>query len=256
MGRSAPTAASRRDYPGGQAVDGPRGLEAVMEAVAARHRVRLPVRRTARRRCRAANVPVVHHRKAALQAQGGVRQGRHRRRRRTRGRQQCFGRRHFGADALARFAHQRHRGGDAHRVRVLRNPAWPNAVREGAAADLDADRQPVHRQFPAAGAQPPAGAAVGQAAAHAAALPVRGHPVLRGAWRARGERAAAGPCAAAGVRPAWPDDATVRVAGAAADHRGHPRASRSNVNYGNPCSWAAANGPACSPNPSRSSPMC
>ena len=118
------------------------------------------------------------------------------------GRQQRLGRRHAGADAVARPAHQRHRGGDAHRIRVVRNPARPNAVREGAAADLDADRQPVHRQLPAAGAQPAAGAAVGQAAAHAAALPVRGHPVLRHARCARGQRAAAGPGAAAGLRAA------------------------------------------------------
>ena len=65
----------------------------------------------------------------------------------------------------------------------------PTAVRQGAAADLDADRQPVHRQLPAAGAEPAAGAAVGEAAAHPAAVPVRGHPVLRHAGRARGERA-------------------------------------------------------------------
>ena len=75
--------------------------------------------------------------------------------------------------------HQRHRRGDADRLRFVRNPARPNAVREGAAADLDADRQPVHRQLPAAGGQPATGAAMGQAAAHSAALPVRGHPVLR-----------------------------------------------------------------------------
>ena len=79
-------------------------------------------------------------------------------------------------------ADQRHRGGDADRVRVLRNPARPNAVREGAAADLDIDRQPVHRKPVAAGAEPSACPAVGQAAAHAAAVPVRGHTVLRRRW--------------------------------------------------------------------------
>ena len=39
----------------------------------------------------------------------------------------------------------------------------------------------------------------------------------------RGERAAAGSGAAAGVRPARVDDAAVRAAGAAVDHRRHPR---------------------------------
>ncbi len=58
--------------------------EPVLEAVAARHRVRLPVRRAARRRRRTADVPVLHHREAAVEAQGRVRQGCDRRRRRAR----------------------------------------------------------------------------------------------------------------------------------------------------------------------------
>ena len=200
-------------------------LEAVVEAVAARHRVRLPVRRAARRRRGAADVPVLHHGEEALEAPRGVRQGRHRGRRGTGGRQQRFGRRHSGADAVAGAADQRHRGGDADRVRLLRNPAGPNAVLQGAAADLDVDRQPVHRQLPAAGAQPSAGAAVGEAAAHPAAVPVRGHPVLRHARRVRGQHPAAGPGAAADLRAAGIDDAALRASGAAVDHRGHPGAA-------------------------------
>ena len=54
------------------------------------------------------------------------------------------------------------------------------------------------------------------------ALPVRGHPVLRHARRARGQRAGAGPGAAAGVRPARADDAPLRATGVAVDHRRHP----------------------------------
>ena len=211
MGRRASAPAPGRGHPGRTALDGQERLEAVLEAVAARHRIRLPVRRAARRRRRTADVPVLHHREEAVQASRGVRQGRHRGCRRPGGGQQRLGRRHAGADAVAGSAHQRHRRGDADRVRVLRHPARPNAVRQGTAADLDADRQPVHRQLPAAGAQPAAGAAVGQAAAHPAALPVRGHPVLRHPGCVRGEPAAAGSGAAAGVRPDGSDDAPLRT---------------------------------------------
>ena len=72
-------------------------------------------------------------------------------------------------------------------------------------------------------AQPAVGAAVGQAAAHPAAIPVCGDPVLRHARRLRGEPAAPGPGAAAGVRVDGPDDAPLRTSGAAVDHRRHPR---------------------------------
>ena len=125
----------------------------------------------------------------------------------------------LGADALAWPAHQRHGRCDADRVRLVRNPARTNTVREGAVADLDAHRQSVHRQSATAATQPSACAVVGQAASHTAALPVRGHPVLRDAGRARGERAAVGFGAVVGVRSARLDDAPVRAAGPAADHR-------------------------------------
>ena len=48
--------------PVGRPVDGPRRLGALVEAVAARHRARLPVRRDPRRRCGDPDVPVLHHR--------------------------------------------------------------------------------------------------------------------------------------------------------------------------------------------------
>ena len=68
VGRRAPAPQGRRRHPGRPAVDGPRGLAAVLEAVAARHRVRLPVRCAARRRRGDPDVPLVRHREAALQA--------------------------------------------------------------------------------------------------------------------------------------------------------------------------------------------
>ena len=55
-------------HPGRPALDGQERLAALVEAVAARDRVRFPVRRPARRRRRAADLPVLHHREAALQA--------------------------------------------------------------------------------------------------------------------------------------------------------------------------------------------
>ena len=158
-----------RSHPGRPAVDGQGGLGSLVETVAARHRLRVPVRRAARRRRRVADVPVLRHREEAEQAQGGVRQGCDRGRGRSRGGQQRLGGGHSGADAVAGPADQRHGRGDARGLRVLRHPARPDALRQRAAADLDAHRQPVHRQHPAAGAQPSAGAAVGEAAAHPAA---------------------------------------------------------------------------------------
>ncbi len=88
---------------------------------------------------------------------------------------------------------------DRVRVRTASSPAR-RLFDQRAAADLDADRQPVHRQLAAAAAQPAAGAAVGQAAAHPAAVPVRRHPVLRHARRVRRQPAAVRPGAAAGAR--------------------------------------------------------
>ncbi len=61
-----------------------RGLAALLEAVAARHGVRLPDRRAAGGRRRDPDLPVLFDREAPDQAPGGVRQGRDRRRRRTR----------------------------------------------------------------------------------------------------------------------------------------------------------------------------
>ena len=69
MGGGASAAPSSRRHPGGQAVDGTQGLAAILETMAARHRLRVPVRRAAGRRSRAADVPVLHHREAAVETQ-------------------------------------------------------------------------------------------------------------------------------------------------------------------------------------------
>ena len=79
------------------AVDDEGGLEAVMEAVAARHDVRLSDRRAARRRRGDSDLPVLLHREAADEISGGIRQGRDRRRRGAGSRQQRLRRRHAGA---------------------------------------------------------------------------------------------------------------------------------------------------------------
>ena len=112
---------------------GKAGLQTIVEAVAARHRVRLPVRRGARGWGGDPDLPVLHHREAAHQASRGVRQGRHRGRRRSGGRQQRQRGRNHGADAVAGSAHQRHRRGDAGRAGLLRDPARTAAAACGRA---------------------------------------------------------------------------------------------------------------------------
>ena len=83
------------------------GLEALMEAVAARHHVRLSDRRAAGRRRRDSDLPVLFDREAADQTSGGIRQGRDRRRRGAGSRQQRLRRRHAGAAADARACRPR-----------------------------------------------------------------------------------------------------------------------------------------------------
>ena len=78
-------------------VDEPRGLGALVEAVAARHRVRLPDRRPAGRRQRDPDLPLLPDREEADPAPRGVRPRRDRGRGRTRGRQQRRRRRRAGA---------------------------------------------------------------------------------------------------------------------------------------------------------------
>ena len=68
----------------GRALAVARRLSALLAGMAARHGVRIPDRRPARRRGRGADVPQLCHREEAEQASRGVRPRRHRGRRRTR----------------------------------------------------------------------------------------------------------------------------------------------------------------------------
>ncbi|MGY2934663.1 hypothetical protein ACVWZ6_004265 [Bradyrhizobium sp. GM6.1] len=79
------------------AVDDQGRLEAIVEAVVARHHVRLPNRCAACRRRGDPDFPVLFLREATDQIPRRIRQGRDRRCRRTGGRQQRFGCRHAGA---------------------------------------------------------------------------------------------------------------------------------------------------------------
>ena len=65
LGGGAPAAQGDRDHPGRAAVPAQGGLETVLEAVVARHRLRLPVRGDPGRRCGDPDLPVLHHREEA-----------------------------------------------------------------------------------------------------------------------------------------------------------------------------------------------
>ena len=143
------------------AVDDQGRLEAVVEAVAARHAVRLSDRRASGRRRRDPDLPVLLHREAAGETSRGIRQGRHRRRRRTGSRQQRFRRRHAGAAADARAADLGNGRDDAGGLSAIRPQPGTAAVRRAARPGVGPDREPVHRQRHAAGAQPAAGRLVG-----------------------------------------------------------------------------------------------
>ena len=170
--------------PVGQPWMGRDGLGALLEAVAARHRDRLPVRRGAGRRRRDPDVPVLHPRAPAGQATA-------RSSARARSRASPARRPPTTPPPPARFVPllalglpvtataDDHAGRDAE----LRHPARPAADDRAAGPGLDAAGQPADRQHAAAGAQPAAGAAVGEAAADPAPLPLRRHPVLRLARR-------------------------------------------------------------------------
>ena len=92
------------------------------------------------------------------------------------------------ADPARRHADLRHRA----RADPDDRPARPG---------LDPAGQPAHRQHPAAGDQPAARAAVGQAAADPATAALRGHPVLRLARRLHRQPERVRPRPAAGLRP-------------------------------------------------------
>ena len=119
------------------------------------------------------------------QARRRVRQRRDRGRRRARGRQQRQRRRHVRAAAGARPAGDRDRRRPAGRDADVRHRPGPDADGRPGRPGLDPAGQPADRQRAAAGDQPAAGAAVGQAAADPAPPALRRHPVLRLARRLR-----------------------------------------------------------------------
>ena len=194
-----------------------------MEAVVARHRVRLPVRRHPRRWRGDPDVPVLHHREEAGAERRRVRPRRHRGCRRPRGRQQRLRRGHVRADAGPRTPGHRDRVGDAGRDAGVRHPARTAADDRPGRPGVDAAGQPADRQRTAAGAEPPTGAAVGQAAADPASAALRRDPVLRLPGRVHDQPRPVRHRAARGLRPARRDDATLRAAGAAADPGRDPR---------------------------------
>ena len=106
------------------------GLGAVVEALAARHRDRLPDRRDAGGRRGDRHLPQLLDREGADQAPRGVRPRRHRGRRRAGGGEQRLGRRHAGAAPDARPADQRDGGDHARGLPAVRPAARAAALRQ------------------------------------------------------------------------------------------------------------------------------
>ncbi len=124
----------------GLGVDEPRGLGAVVEAVAARHADRLPDRRDAGGRGRDRHLPVLCDREGAGEVSRGVRPWRHRGRRRAGGGEQRLGRRDAGAAADARPADDCDGGDHAGGLPAVRPAAGAAAVRHQRDAGLEPDR--------------------------------------------------------------------------------------------------------------------
>lgn len=202
--------------PVGSTVAGPFRRAAHLAAVAARAGDRVPVRGDPGGWRGDPHLPVVRDGEAAVEAQGRVRQGRHRGRRGAGVGGVRLRSRDAGVDAHARPADDRDRRRDAGRVPAVRHPAGPAALRPRTRPRVGPDRVAVRRDVPAAAHQPAAGAGLGQAAAHPAAVPLRGHPVLRGGRRVRRQRRGGRPGHPAGDRPDRARHAALRAAGAAA----------------------------------------
>ena len=162
-----------------------------------------PDRRAAGRRRRNPDVPVLFDREAADQASGGVRPRRDRGRRRARGRQQRLRRRHAGAAADARPADVGDRRDDAGGLPAIRPQSRAAAVRRAPRSGLGPDRQPVHRQRHAAGAQPAAGRPVGAPARDPAAVALCRHPGVRDHGHHRRQAVGGRAVHARGLRRAW-----------------------------------------------------
>ena len=118
--------------------------------------------------------------KRLSQEPGGVRPGRDRGRRRSRGGEQCLGGGGAGATAGPRPADVGHGGGHARRLPALRAQSGAAAVRHRPGPRLGTDRQPLHRQRHAADPQPAAGRRLGAPAGHPEALLYAGILVFAG----------------------------------------------------------------------------
>ncbi len=158
---------------------------------------------------------------------GGVRHHRRdRRRRRAGGRQQRLRGRRAGADAHARPADLGHRRDHPLGVPELRHQARAAPVPEPGRAGMGADREPLHRQRHAARAQPAAGRAVGEGAAHSGAADVCRHPGVRDHRLLRHLQLAGRPDPALHHRRDRLPDAALRFPDRAGDHRHDPGSAR------------------------------
>ena len=188
----------------------PRGMAALVEAVAARHRDRLSARRAADGRLGDSDVPVLSRREALERAPGGVRPRRDRRRGGTRGREQRVDGRRARAAPDARLAVVGDGRDPARGVSTVRAATRAAAVLDAARSRLDADRELVHRQRHAARAEPAARGRLGARDVAAAAAAVRRRARARVARRVHLESLAARRRPAVRRRRARPRDARVR----------------------------------------------
>jgi hypothetical protein len=149
------------------------GLGKVVATVAAGHQGGLPARRHPGKWLRDTDVPVLRDGTAPLQAQGGIRRGRHRRRGRPGGGQQRKRRRNVGPAADSGNPDLGHRRGHPRRVPAVRHPAGPPAPRHAIGPGVGTHRQPAHRQCDPAGAELAAGRSLGEDPRDSQAVPVR-----------------------------------------------------------------------------------
>src|SRR5262245_15777994 len=168
------------------AVDDEGRLETVLVAVAARDSLRLSYRGIAGGRRRDSNFSLLLDGKAPDQASGRIRQGRHRRRCRTGGREQRLRRRHPGPAADARASHLGHGRHDVGGLSAVRAQSRAVIVRRQARPGVGPHRQPVHRQRHAARTQPAAGGLMGASPGYPDALALCRHPGVRRPGHARG----------------------------------------------------------------------
>ena len=185
---AATPVARRGEGRGGQGLglDDARGLGALVEALAARHRHRLPDRRHAgrRRRNRRPSSPTRPKRRCAKHPEEfghGAIEG-------VAGPEAANNASAAGTlvPLLTLGLPTTRDGGDhARGLPAVRPAAGAAAVRQQPAAGLGADRQPAGRQLHAAGAEPAADRPVGAAADHSAALALRRHPAVRDAGHHR-----------------------------------------------------------------------